>query len=462
VPTPPFRRPSRGQPPASSQTARMMGDLERMSQTAGSGDVGFGQGGGGIQFLDSRPVGFWAVVNAQVGSTNAYGFLRVDDGDAGAYPTLDPTHTTAQGDGEDVPAYEVAGRTDVPADGTVTAWLEPNRMGPGYTFKYGEPTDSGAACESAGCDGLVGLEEEWCLKLTLACHEGRFAEMGEDQFAAVFGWYDEVEEGWIFYRWDPEVPDWVEFEMNWGGGTGNVVLTFEADGTPVLTVGGTLTMYYEPCATGGRFTGGPRNGFTGGTAPELCEPNAFTVVVECSCCAIDSWQGDGFYCVEDTGPSDCYAVELREENLDHCDDGDPFVICSGPYATLELAQAACPPAPPPIETGCCPDDPVPQTLTATVTSGGAYDGTYALTYRSGVWSFILDDGAIGSCGAGGTEAILVLQCNGSNQWEFYTDDFVFGPFSVTTEACDPFQLVFDNVNFSLCGLQTGATVTVTA
>jgi len=320
----------------------------------------------------------------------------------------------------------------------------------------------GASCESAGCDGLVGLEEEWCLKMTLACHEGRFADMDEDQFAAVFGWYDEVEEGWIFYVWDPEVPDWVEFEMDWGGGTGNVVLTFEADGTPVLTVGGTLTMYYEPCATGGRFTGGPRNGFTGGTAPELCEPNAFTVVVECSCCAIDSWQGDGFYCVEDTGPSDCYAVELLEENLDHCDDGDPFVICSGPYATQELAEAACPPAPPPIETGCCPDDPVPQSLTATVTSGGAYDGTYALTYRSGVWSFILDDGAIGSCGAGGTEAILVLQCNGSNQWEFYTDDFVFGPFAVTTEACDPFQLVFDNVNFSLCGLQTGATVTVTA
>jgi hypothetical protein len=319
----------------------------------------------------------------------------------------------------------------------------------------------GAACEAAGCDGLVGLEEEWCLRMTLACHEGRFAEMDEDQFAAVFAWYDEVEEGWIFYVWDPEVPGWVEFEMDWGGGTGVPILTFATDGTPILTVG-SLVMYYEPCATGGRFTGGPRNGFTGGTAPELCEPNAFTVVVECSCCAIDSWQGDGFYCVEDTGPSDCYAVELREENLDHCDDGDPFVICSGPYATLELAQAACPPAPPPIETGCCPDDPVPQTLTATVTSGGAYDGTYALTYRSGVWSFILDDGAIGSCGAGGTEAILVLQCNGSNQWEFYTDDFVFGPFSVTTEACDPFQLVFDNVNFSLCGLQTGATVTVTA
>ncbi|HVL14760.1 MAG TPA: hypothetical protein VM529_19465, partial [Gemmata sp.] len=341
MPTPPFRRPSRGQPPASSQTARMMGDLERMSQTAGSGDVGFGQGGGGIQFLDSRPVGFWAVIQNQVGSTNAYGFLRVDDGDGGTYPTLDPTHTTAQGDGEDVPAYEVAGRTDVPADGTVTAWLEPNRMGPGYTFKYGEATDSGAACESAGCDGLVGLEEDWCVKLTLACHEGRFADMGEEQFAAVFGWYDEVEEGWIFYRWDPEVPDWVEFEMNWGGGTGNVVLTFEADGTPVLTVGGTLTMYYEPCATGGRFTGGPRNGFTGGTAPDPCEPNAFTVVVECSCCPPDRWQGPGVYCLVDEGETcgdlENACVELLEEDI--CD--ETLVICSGPYATLEECEGVC-------------------------------------------------------------------------------------------------------------------------
>jgi hypothetical protein len=202
----------------------------------------------------------------------------------------------------------------------------------------------GAACEAAGCDGLVGLEEEWCLRMTLACHEGRFAEMGEDQFAAVFAWYDEVEEGWIFYFWDPEVPDWVEFEMDWGGGTGVPALTFATDGTPILTVG-SLVMYYEPCATGGRFTGGPRNGFTGGTAPEPCEPNAFTVVVECSCCAIDGWQGDGWYCVLDTG-EDCgdlenACVELREENGDHCDDGDAVTICSGPYATQEECEGAC-------------------------------------------------------------------------------------------------------------------------
>jgi hypothetical protein len=168
--------------------------------------------------------------------------------------------------------------------------------------------------------------------------------MDEDQFAAVFGWYDETEVGWVFYVWNPEVPDWVEFEMDWGGGTGVPVLTFEADGTPVLTVD-QLTLYYEPCTTGGRFSGGPRNGFTGGTAPELCEPNAFTVVVECSCCPIDGWQGDGWYCVLDTG-EDCGDLEnaceeLREEFGDHCDDEDAVTICSGPYATQEECEGAC-------------------------------------------------------------------------------------------------------------------------
>ena len=71
-------------------------------------------------------------------------------------------------------------------------WLEADPNAGGWLFLSAGGA-GGAACESAGCDGLVGLEEEWCLKMTLACHEGRFAGVGEEQFAAVFGWYDEVE-----------------------------------------------------------------------------------------------------------------------------------------------------------------------------------------------------------------------------------------------------------------------------
>ena len=306
----------------------------------------------------------------------------------------------------------------------------------------------GASCESAGCDGLVGLEEEWCLKMTLACHEGRFADMDEDQFAAVFGWYDEVEEGWIFYVWDPEVPDWVEFEMNWGGGTGNVVLTFEADGTPVLTVGGTLTMYYEPCATGGRFTGGPRNGFTGGTAPDPCEPNAFTVVVECSCCPIDGWQGDGWYCILDTGEQcgdlENACVELLEAEGDHCDDEDAVTICSGPYASQEECEGAC------VTLG--PADP-------TCLGHVFTNATATISNKTGDCSCIPDTIAAGTqgtdaatfpitnppCGANGG---IFLSCSGGNyNLAVGSTDSV----TLVGVSASPFALVYD-VDMSASGL----------
>jgi hypothetical protein len=136
VPTPPFRRPNDG---------------HRTPVVTGSGDIGFSQLGAGHVPLDSRATGFWAVIDAQDGTTNAYGFLRVDDGDGtGTYPTLNPLYTTAQGTGSDVPAWEVMGRTDVPSDGSVKVWLEPNRMGPGYTFKY----DSGAAAVTTDWETL--------------------------------------------------------------------------------------------------------------------------------------------------------------------------------------------------------------------------------------------------------------------------------------------------------------------
>jgi hypothetical protein len=266
----------------------------------------------------------------------------------------------------------------------------------------------GAACEAAGCDGLVGLEEEWCLRMTLACHEGRFAEMDEDQFAAVFAWYDEVEEGWIFYVWDPEVPDWVEFEMDWGGGTGVPILTFATDGTPVLTVG-SLVMYYEPCATGGRFTGGPRNGFTGGTAPELCEPNAFTVVVECSCCPIDGWQGpDKTYCILVSG--DCETGEkacavLTEE--DACD--TDITICSGTYEDEASCELVCDP-PTSVVTGCC-EAPSTITLTMVTFATGSCDLVWNGSLWAGSGSFTVD-----TCGA--KTIHWELRCNGGSLSSF--------------------------------------------
>lgn len=187
---------------------------------------------------------------------------------------------------------------------------------------------------------------------------------------------------------------------------------------------------------------------------------SFTATVSCS----DGVYTGTFFVTPEDGPTLWFTAPLSNTGSGLSGSVGTEVTGLSDSIAIETGDpcAGAEPPPPPITTGCCPSDPVPQTLSAVVTLGGTYNGTYALTYRSGVWSFILDDGAIGSCGAGGTEAVLALQCNGSNQWEFYTDDFVFGPFTPTTEACNPFQLVFDNVNFSLCGVQSGATVTITA
>jgi len=314
------------------------------------GELGMGRTAqGGVTVFDQRQKSHWAKLTAR-GTGNRYAHNKVANNADGTFTDLPQDADNPYGTTSELWAAEVNGNVSFDSELPVYTRVWPNptfadkATDPAWLFEYAAGSDAGAACEAAGCDGLVGLEEEWCLRMTLACHEGRFADMDEDQFAAVFGWYDETEVGWVFYVWNPEVPDWVEFEMDWGGGTGVPVLTFEADGTPVLTVD-QLTLYYEPCTTGGRFSGGPRNGFTGGTAPELCEPNAFTVVVECSCCPIDGWQGDGWYCVLDTG-EDCgdlenACVELLEENGDHCDDEDAVTICSGPYATQEECEGAC-------------------------------------------------------------------------------------------------------------------------
>lgn len=84
---------------------------------------------------DARPQGFHARITAHAGA-GAYGFVRVDDlgfatveGDAAAF-----------GDGIDLPAHEITGRTDVPTDGTAVVRLEPLRGALGYGFRYASAT----------------------------------------------------------------------------------------------------------------------------------------------------------------------------------------------------------------------------------------------------------------------------------------------------------------------------------
>lgn len=303
-------------------------------------------GPGNLATTDSGLHPHWARITGQAAGTNRYAHEQVNEGDypgfAGAL--ADSFGTAGTSDAAGYPAYEINGRTDVPTDGTAVVRVYPSGDLTYVTFQYGEAA-AGGDCDSDDCDDLVGLQDDWCLKLSLLCHEGEFSGMDEDQFAAVFGWYEEYDTGlfgWVFYVWDAVTDDWVLFDMDWIGGSGGVVLTFAADGTPILTVGGSLTMFYKPCAGGAKFVGGPQNGFTGDATPiDVCVPNTFALKVECSCCPPDGWQGPGWYCVVDTGETcddlENACVELLDADI--CD--ETLVICSGPYADQEECEGEC-------------------------------------------------------------------------------------------------------------------------
>jgi hypothetical protein len=146
----------------------------------------------------------------------------------------------------------------------------------------------------------------------------------------------------------------------------------------------------------------------------LCEPNAFTVVVECSCCPIDGWQGDGWYCVLDDGETcedlENACVELLEENGDHCDDEDAVTICSGPYATQEECEGAC------VTLGAAPS------CTDAPASGVAATLYYRIDAPSGVAACA--DGQTGTMTEGTdtwSAADIAVLCSNSNDMTLRCD-----------------------------------------
>jgi len=142
----------------------------------------------------------------------------------------------------------------------------------------------------------------------------------------------------------------------WPGGSGDFDLFFDS-GRMRLKLGGVdLLDCGGGCYSGGPLTGhgddlgsGTGVGATGtGTGYVPCAGVAFRVCVECSCCEPAGW-----YCV-DLGTG-CAPLYLDAE--DACDPDLRTGICSGPYDTYALADAACPaPVVGTISTGCCPSN----------------------------------------------------------------------------------------------------------
>jgi hypothetical protein len=176
----------------------------------------------------------------------------------------------------------------------------------------------------------------------------------------------------------------------------------------------------------------------------LCEPNAFTVVVECSCCPPDRWQGPGIYCLVDEGETcddlENACVELLDEDI--CD--PDLVICSGPYATQEECEGAC------VTLG--PADP-------TCLGHVFTNATATISNKTGDCSCIPDTIAAGTQGTDAAtfpitnppcaaNAGMFLTCSGGNY------NFAVGSTDSVTlvgVSASPFALVYD-VDMSASGL----------
>lgn len=136
----------------------------------------------------------------------------------------------------------------------------------------------------------------------------------------------------------------------------------------------------------------------------------------------------GWYCVEGTGCTN-YAA----------DPGAGPVLLSGPYASEALCDAGCG-EPPPVSTSCCAD-PLPATLTATVTNKTGdctcVSNSFTLTNSGGSQWF--PDSPPNGCD---TSGCLYLECSGGT-WSFSTDSCITTPATLVSVSCDPFEVVFD-------------------
>lgn len=156
--------------------------------------------------------------------------------------------------------------------------------------------------------------------------------------------------------------------------------------------------------------------------------------------------GPGYVC-EGSGPVDScdpFCLEFTVESLACIEVECP--ACEAPATLTIQIGAGCGM----VSTLCCPDDPISETLTATVSGSGTCDGDYVFTYSAGSWT---NDTAIGTCGTGA----LILTCTDPDFQLDVDGGTLFASASVT---CSPLSIVFNAVTLNaLCGCASTATIT---
>lgn len=358
-----LRRQARAMPPSESGT-RGGGSLPTMSVDAGAG-LSASFSGDTLSIFLTRPAPIWAIITGQASATNRYAWTQINDADiTGTFSANLSTYFAASGTSDEAGrcAYEINGSKSVPTGAKVL--MRPGGDGSFWVFSYlGATVESTSAALATGA-WVAGLTSADCLRLTVVSATGACSAIDAEQDIALA--WDAVDS-----RWESTA---TAFTGTGSGGTGQVVFG-RTNGVPYMQIDSVYGTYLGGDGGGGLLFAFGGAVLCGGSAGE-CN-NAFTVRIACDCCPIAGWDGAGWYCVLDEGGEDCetddrVAVELLE--ADRCD--DTITICSGPYATEEEADAACPTTP--VANACCPGGAAP---VLDVTIGGAVGaGVYVVTY----------------------------------------------------------------------------------
>lgn len=217
-------------------------------------------------------------------------------------------------------AYEFTGRVDLQPGTLCRAFMDRDQTIYWLlVLEEGGGSGSGLGGLTSGCGWFTGMRVGDCLRVSV---DG-------DQTDLYLTTADAV-------TWASATPVTIcgtQYTVSVAKNTGGVP-------TLSLTNGGTTAGQWDGCGCAfAKFAFNlqdlcPSEAWTGSPCSNVVE-----VRVDWSCCPIAGWAGAGYYCVIDAGGDCGSAAPVELTDADRCD--TTIEICSGPYATLEEAQAVC-------------------------------------------------------------------------------------------------------------------------
>jgi hypothetical protein len=197
---------------------------------------------------------------------------------------------------------------------------------------HGLPADCWSKRVATGCD-LAALSINDCIRATGPTNTVQLSRVAGGEPDAIYLDRPTVDVVQLLYpsdKWVSEAP--LEYPADPPEDSPGELVAWYAQGLVHLSLSGKELMH---CGNG-CWRGGPLTGHTA-QATESCAGVTFDVCLTCHCCTIPGFDGEGAYCIENTGPDDCMAVWLTES--DGCD--TDIIICSGPYPSLAEANTVC-------------------------------------------------------------------------------------------------------------------------